>query len=136
MNSNTNTTIYIVYSQDESYFNGLAENTYQLEEHWFTSEEQAELCAEYLNMSDDCTGYFFVTEITNGDCVDYKSLIKEEERKQEERQLLLARNLREKNVENLAAFQSRILGGDYGETLKELRKKHADYIEGRSNNEL
>lgn len=129
-------TIYIVYSQDESHFDDWSENRYQLKEHWFTNEEQAELCAEYLNMSSDTFGYFSVAEVTNGDRIDYKSLIKEEERKQEERDLLLARNLREKNVENLAAFQSRILGSDYSETLKELKKKHADYIEGRSNNEL
>jgi hypothetical protein len=131
MTNKTNDTIYIVYSQDESHFDDWSENTYQLKEHWFTDEEQAELCAEYLNMSDSTFGYFSVAEVTNGDDIDYKSLIKEEERKEKERQLLLARNLREKNVENLAAFQSRILGGDYGETLKELKEKYADYIEGK-----
>ena len=131
MNNEINDTIYVVYSQSESCFDGWPENAYQLEEHWFTSEEQAELCAEYLNMSDNTTGYFFVEEVNNGDSIDYKALIEEEERKEKERQLLLARNLREKNVENLATFQSRILGGDYGETLKELKEKYADYIEGK-----
>lgn len=131
MNNETNNKIYIVYSQNESYFDSWPENAYQLEEHWFTNEEQAELCAKYLNMNDDCHGYFFVAEITNGDSIDYKSLIKEEERKEKERQLLLARNLRERNVENLATFQSMILGGDYSETLKELKEKYADYIEGK-----
>lgn len=132
MNNTTNDTIYVVYSQSESsIIDGWSEDAYHLEEHWFTNEEQAELCAEYLNMSDNRTGYFLVDEVANGDNIDYKSLIEKEERKQEEKQLLLARNLREKNVENLAAFQSRILGGDYSETLKELKKKHADYIEGK-----
>lgn len=126
-----NDTIYVVYSQSESCFDGWSENAYQLEKHWFTNEEQAELCAEYLNMSDDCTGYFFVAEITNGDDIDYKALIEEEERKQKEREVLREKELRFRNVDNYALFKSRVEGCGYGETLKEFKEKYADYIEGK-----
>lgn len=126
-----NNTIYVVYSQSESCFDGWSENAYQLEEHWFTSEEQAELCAEYLNMSDNTIGYFFVEEVTNGDSIDYKTLIEEEERKQKEREALREKELRFRNVDNYALFKSRVEGCGYGETLKEFKEKYADYIEGK-----
>lgn len=124
-------TIYIVYSQNESHFDDLAENTYQLKEHWFTNEEQAELCAEYLNMSGDTFGYFSVAEVTNGDRIDYKSLIKEEERKQKEREIRREKEIRLKNVDNYALLKSRVEGLNYYDTVKELREKYLDYIEGK-----
>ena len=130
MTNKTNNNIYVVFSYTESSINGWSDETCQLEEHWFTSEEQAELCAEYLNMSDNCTGYFLVGEVTNGDSIDYKALIEEEERKQKERQAFRAKEGRYNNVDNYALYKSRIEGCNYGETLKEFKEKYADYIEG------
>ena len=131
MNNEKNDNIYVVFSYTESSIDDWSENTYQLEEHWFTSEEQAELCAEYLNINDNCTGCFLVGEVTNGDDIDYKSLIEEEERKQKEREAHREKELRFRNVDNYALFKSRVEGRSYGETLKEFKEKYADYIEGK-----
>ena len=131
MNNTANDKIYVVYSQNGHIVDGWSDETYHLEQHWFTSEEQAELCAEYLNMSDNCTGYFFVSEVTNGDSIDYKALIEEEERKQKERQALRAKEGRYNNVDLYALHKSRVEGCSYAETLKELKEKYADYINGK-----
>lgn len=131
MNNETSNNIYVVFSYTESFIDDWSENTYQLEEHWFTNEEQAELCAEYLNMSDNRTGYFVVGEVANGDNIDYKSLIEEEERKQKEREASREKEIRFRNVDNYALFKSRVEGRSYGETLKEFKEKYADYIEGK-----
>ena len=131
MNNETSNNIYVVFSYTESSIDDWSENTYQLEERWFTNEEQAELCAEYLNMSDNCTGYFVVGEVTNGDNIDYRTLIEEEERKQKEREARREKELRFRNVDNYALFKSRVEGRSYGETLKEFKEKYADYIEGK-----
>lgn len=132
MNNTTNDTIYVVYSQSESsIIDGWSEDACQLEEHWFTNEEQAELCAEYLNMSDNRTGYFLVDEVTNGDSIDYKSLIEDEKRKQMEREARREKEIRFRNVDNYALFKSRVEGSSYVETLEEFREKYADYINGK-----
>lgn len=123
-------TIYVVFSHSEYSIDGWSEDAYQLEEYWFTNEEQAELCAEYLNMSDNTTGNFLVGEVTNGDNIDYKALIEEEEQRQKERQALRAKEGRYRNVDNYALYKSRIEGCDYIETLNEFREKYADYING------
>lgn len=132
MNNTTNDTIYVVYSQSESsIIDCWSEDAYHLEEHWFTNEEQAELCAEYLNMSDNRTGYFLVDEVANGDNIDYKSLIEKEERKQKEMQALRAKESRYNNVDNYALYKSRIEGCNYYDTLKEFKEKYAYYIDGK-----
>lgn len=131
MNNETSNNIYVVFSYTESFIDDWSENTYQLEERWFTNEEQAELCAEYLNMSDNCTGCFVVGEVTNGDNIDYRTLIEEEERKQKEREAHREKEIRFRNVDNYALFKSRVEGSSYGETLKEFKEKYANYIDGR-----
>ena len=131
MNNKTNDKIYVVFSQDSYTIDNWYEDNYHLEEHWFTDEEQAELCAEYLSMLPDNTGCFLVGEVTNGDDIDYRTLIEEEERKQKEREILREKELRFRNVDNYALFKSRVEGRSYGETLKEFKEKYADYIEGK-----
>lgn len=131
MSNKINDKIYVVYSQTKSsILDTLVEDVFHLEEYWFTNEDQAWLCADYLNMSDNYTGYFSVAEITNGDDIDYKALIEEEKRKQKTREALRAKEARFRDVDNYALYKSRVEGLNYYDALKELREKYADYVEG------
>lgn len=130
MNNEINDKIYVVFADSEVWCDDFKENVFDLGDLWFTNEDQAERCAEYMNMI-TIGGYYSVEEVNNGDSIDYKALIEEEERKQKEREANREKEIRFRNVDNYALFKSRVEGCGYGETLKELKKKYADYIEGK-----
>lgn len=119
--------LYVVYHSDEVWIdNDWSDTVYEMMDKYFTDEDQAELCVEYLDMT-DC-GSFFVQEVTNGDDIDYKSLIEELNRKQKEESDRRARKNRAQEVDNYALYKSRIEGCSYGELLGEFKTKYADYI--------
>ena len=122
-----NDKLYVVYNNTEVWIDDWSEQAYDVMDKYFTDEDQAELCADYLNMSTN--GSYFVKEVTNGNDIDYESLIEECEKRQREKELAREKKNREYNIDNLALFKSRVDGSDYGENLKEFKEQYADYIE-------
>lgn len=123
-----NDKLYVVYNTSEVFVDyDWSETVYDVMDKYFTDEDQAELCADYLNMS--AHGDYSVKEVTNGDSIDYESLIEECKKRQKEKGLARAKKNRANNVDNLALYKSRVDGSDYGKNLKEFKEKYADYIE-------
>ena len=58
--------LYIVYKMKDEYIDpNWSKYAYEVTDSYFTSKEQAELCADYLNMI--CPDTFNVQEVKNGD---------------------------------------------------------------------
>lgn len=120
--------LYVVYNNTEVWVDDdWSEQAYDVMDKYFTDEDQAELCADYLNMSTH--GTYFVKEVTNGNDIDYESLIEEYEKREKEKELARKKKNRAYNVDSFALYKSRVDGSDYGENLKEFKEKYADYIE-------
>lgn len=119
--------LYVVYQVRDEYISpNWMEYVYEVTNNYFTSEKQAKLCVEYLNMI--CEGCFHIQEVTNKDNVDFEYLIKEHEKRIEEKKIERARETRKNEIQSYALYTSRIEGKDYGELLKEYNDKYAHYI--------
>ena len=119
---------YVVYHSDEVWVdNDWSYVMYEMMDKYFTDEDQAELCADYLGMIG--SGDFFVQEVTSGDDIDYRPLIEEVKKKEREERMRRAKKVRSDNVECYALYKSRIDGSDFGDNLREFKNKYADYIE-------
>lgn len=124
-----NDKIYVVYSEDAMFYDDYdwSETTYSVLDNYFTDENQAELYADYLNMTTNGTCH--VKEVFNGDHIDCKSLVEEYEKRQIEERLIRERNNRADDVSKFALYKSRVDGSDYAKNLIEFNKKYKDYIE-------
>lgn len=123
-----NDKLYVVYNENKVFIDDdWSEQVYDVMDKYFTDEDQAELCADYLSMFTNSS--YFVKEVTNGNDINYESLIEECKKRQRERELARKKKNRAYNVDNLALYKSRVDGSDYGKNLKEFKEKYADYIE-------
>lgn len=126
-----NDKIYVVYNEDAMLYDNYdwSETTYNVLDNYFTDENQAELYADYLNMTTN--GNCHVKEVFNGDHIDCKSLVEEckslvEEykKRQIEKKLIRERNNRANDVDRYVFYKSIV----DGKNLIEF-KKYVDYIE-------
>lgn len=124
-----NDKIYVVYNEDAMLYDNYdwSETTYDVLDNYFTDENQAELYADYLNMTTN--GNCHVKEVFNGDHIDCKSLVEEYKKRQIEKKLIRERNNRANDVDRYAFYKSLVDGSDYVKNLIEFNKKYVDYIE-------
>ena len=116
--------LYVIYNDDNEMWidPDYSESTYEMMDKYFTDEDQAELCAEYLEMTVR-SGDFFVREVTNGDNIDYKSLIEEQKKKMRIREEARKLESERRRLNNYALEKSRIEGGNWIEIYHDLLKQ-------------
>lgn len=114
--------LYVVYSSEEVWYDDdWSETVYKLENKYFTDEDQAELCADYLEMVNHES--YYVQEVTNGDNIDFKTLIEEHEEKMRIREINDRLKAERQKLSNYALEKSRIEGGDWMEIYHDLLKQ-------------
>lgn len=115
--------LYVVYHSEEVWIDDdWADAVYELENKYFTDEDQAELCAEYLDMIGD--GGYLVQEVTNGDNIDYNALIEDYKEKMRIKEINDRLKAERQKLSNYALEKSRIEGGDWMEIYHDLLKKN------------
>ena len=121
--------LYVVYMQSDYYYDDYSdskETMYSVVDKYFTNGDNAEEYAEYLNMTG--TGNYFVDEVDCGDDIDVSLLIFELKEAQRVKELAKKKEIRAREIESMALYQSRITGEDYIEVLDRLREQHMDYV--------
>ena len=114
--------LYVVYSSEEVWYDDdWSETVYKLENKYFTDEDQAELCADYLDMVNH--GNYDVQEVTNGDGIDFKTLIEEHKEKMRIKEEANRLKAERQKLSNYALEKSRIEGGDWMEIYHDLLKQ-------------
>ena len=114
--------LYVVYSSEEVWYDDdWSETVYKLENKYFTDEDQAELCADYLDMIN--YGNCYVQEVTNGDDIDFKTLIEDHKEKMRIKEINDKLKVERQKLSNYALEKSRIEGGDWLEIYHDLLKQ-------------